>query len=63
MNGVSLLEYPEEDASECGTANGGSLSISWRGSVVIVGTVMGKAVKVKLKAVYYVENLELTFIS
>lgn len=47
VNVVSLLEDPEEHVNECVTANGGSLSITERGRVIIVDAVMENMVKVR----------------
>lgn len=49
--------------NECVTADGGSFRTTWRGSVAIVGTVMVKAVKLRLKDVYYAEYLIQSIIS
>jgi len=48
VNDVNLLEDAEDFESQCVAADGGTLKVTKRGSVMLETTAMGKKTKVKL---------------
>jgi len=63
VNDVNLLEDAEDFKSQCVAADGGTLKVTKRGSVMLETTAMGKKTKVKLLDMQYAENLERNIIS
>eukprot|EP00644_Phytophthora_capsici_P017110 jgi/Phyca11/46259/gw1.96.28.1 len=63
VNDLNLLEDAEDFESQCVAADGGTLKVTKRGSVMLETTAMGKRTKVKLLDVQYAENLERNIIS
>ncbi|OWZ21672.1 hypothetical protein PHMEG_0003732 [Phytophthora megakarya] len=58
VNDANLLEDAADFESQCVAAEGGTLKVTKRGSVMVETTAMGKKTKVKLLDVQNAENFE-----